>query len=70
MNDYKELRAEICKQKVLRDLTNKDLADATKLGKSTIDGFMGGKRYSDLVAERLCDVLNIPKELTLKESAG
>ncbi|MCM1298200.1 MAG: helix-turn-helix domain-containing protein [Firmicutes bacterium] len=63
MNDYKELRAEISKQKVLRGMTNKDLAEATHLGKSTIDGFMGGKRYSDLVANRLCDLLDIPKEL-------
>ncbi len=65
MRDYKELRAEICKQKVLRDMTNKNLAEAAKLGKSTIDGFMSGKRYSDLVANRLCEVLDIPKEITL-----
>lgn len=60
MNDYKELRAEINKQKTLCDLTNKDLAKLTGLGESTISGFMGGKRYSELVDKKLREALKIP----------
>lgn len=58
--DYKELRAEIWKQKVLRDMKVKDLCEATGLAKSTINGFMSGQRYSPLVAEKICEVLGIP----------
>lgn len=61
MDDYRELRAEICKQKVLHDMTNKDLAKVTDLAESTINGFMGGKRYSELVAGKLREALNIPE---------
>lgn len=61
MDFYKELRAEINKQKTLKDLTNSDIAKATHLAKSTINGFMSGKRYSELVAERICVALDIPK---------
>lgn len=64
MDDYKELRAEISKQKVLRDMTNKDLAAATKLAESTINGFMCGQRYSKLAAEKICEVLDIPLKPT------
>lgn len=60
--DYKELRAEIWKQKVLRDMKVKDLCEATGLAKSTINGFMTGKRYSEPVAKKLCEVLGIPFE--------
>ncbi|MCM1166802.1 MAG: hypothetical protein NC299_12885 [Lachnospiraceae bacterium] len=60
MDGYKELRAEISKQKVLRDMTNKDLAKATELAESTINGFMCGQRYSKLAAEKLCELLDIP----------
>lgn len=63
MDTYRELRAEISKQKVLRDMTNKDLAKAAGLSESTINGFMCGQRYSKLAAERLCEVLNIPENL-------
>lgn len=59
MNGYKELRAEINKQKTLREMTNIDLAKATGLALSTINGFMGGKRYSELVAKKICEVLDI-----------
>ena len=59
MNNYKELRAEINKQKTLQDMTNSDLAKATHLAKSTIDGFMCGNRYSELVAKKICEVLDI-----------
>ncbi len=40
-------------------MTNGDLAKATNLAKSTIDGFMSGKRYSELVAKKICEVLDI-----------
>lgn len=62
--NYIELLAEIDKQKRLRDLTNDDLHKVTGLAKSTINGFMGGKRYSELVAGKICEVLNISLELT------
>ena len=62
--NYIELLAEIDKQKRLGDLTNDDLHKVTGLAKSTINGFMGGKRYSKLVAGKICEVLNIPLELT------
>lgn len=64
MDTYRELRAEISKQKVLRDMTNKDLATATGLSLSTINGFMCGNRYSKLAAEKICEVLNIPLKST------
>lgn len=60
---YIELLAEIDKQKRLRGLTNYDLAKITGLALSTIAGFMGGRRYSKLAAERLCEALNIPENL-------
>ncbi len=59
MEDYRELRAEISKQKVLRDMTTKDLHEATGLAVSTINGFMCGNRYSKLVAEKICNALDI-----------
>lgn len=63
MDAYTELRAEISKQKVLRDMTNKDLATITGLAESTINGFMCGQRYSKLAAEKLREVLNITENL-------
>jgi len=63
MDNYRELRAEVSKQKVLRDMTNGDLARITGLRKSTIDGFMCGQRYSKLVANKLREALNIPGDL-------
>lgn len=57
--NYIELLAEIDKQKRLRSMTNEDLHKATGLAVSTIAGFMGGKRYSDNVASRICKVLDI-----------
>lgn len=63
MDDYRVLRAEINKQKTLRDLTNANLAKATNLAKSTINGFMCGNRYSELVARRLRKYLDIPENL-------
>lgn len=65
MNDYKELRAEINKQKTLRDMTNGDLAKATNLAKSTINCFMCGNRYSELVDSRIRECLDIPKDLAV-----
>lgn len=62
MDRYLEILAEIDKQKRLRGLTNHDLAVAVGLADSTINGFMGGKRYSNLVAEKLCDELKITIE--------
>lgn len=64
MGEYKELRAEINKRKTLLDMTNKDLAKATNLALSTINGFMGGKRYSELVDRKIREVLDIPERLT------
>lgn len=64
MNGYKELRSEINKQKTLRDMTNIDLAKATGLALITINGFMGGKRYSELAAKKICEVLDIHGFLT------
>ena len=61
--NYIELLAEIDKQKRLRNLTNDDLHKATGLAKSTINGFMGGKLYSKLVAEKICGVLGITSEM-------
>lgn len=63
MDYYKELRAEINKQKTLKDLTNKDLHKATGLAESTINGFMCGNRFSKLVAEKICAVLGISLDL-------
>lgn len=63
MDYYKELRAEINKQKTLKDLTNKDLHEATGLAESTINGFMCGNRFSKLVAEKICAVLGIQFDL-------
>lgn len=59
MDKYLELLAEIDKQKRLKGLTNHDLAVASGLADSTINGFMGGKRFSKLVAEKISSVLNI-----------
>lgn len=56
---YIELLAEIDKQKRLQGVTNPDLARTTGFALSTITGFMGGKRYSDLVAKKICTVLGI-----------
>ncbi|MBD5384428.1 MAG: helix-turn-helix domain-containing protein [Ruminococcaceae bacterium] len=61
--NYKELLAEIDKQKRLRDMTNKDLAKATRLAESTINGFMGGNRFSKQTAEKICKVLDIPEHM-------
>lgn len=63
MDYYKEFRAEINKQKTLRDMTNSDLAKATGLAESTINGFMCGNRFSKLVAEKISAVLGIPLDL-------
>lgn len=59
MEHYLELLAEIDKQKRLRGLTNGDLASMIGLSASTVNGFMGGKRYSSLVAAKLCAELGI-----------
>lgn len=69
MNYYKGIRAEINKQKTLQDMTNKDLAYATHLALSTINGFMGGKRYSTLVDKKIREVLNIKEDFTVDPSA-
>ncbi len=63
MDEYLELRAEINKQKTLKGLTNADLAKGTSLAESTIGGFMGGKRYSELVDKRLREFLGITEQL-------
>ncbi len=63
MDEYLELRAEINKQKTLKGLTNADLAKGTNLAESTIGGFMGGKRYSELVDKRLREYLGITEQL-------
>ena len=63
---YKELLAEIDKQKRLRDITNKDLANATGFALSTINGFMGGKRFSELVAREIRLVLDINEQKTFQ----
>lgn len=63
MDEYLELRAEVNKQKTLKGLTNADLAKETHLAESTINGFMGGKRYSELVDKRLRDFLGITGQL-------
>lgn len=60
---YIELLAEIDKQKRLKQLKNSDLATMAGLSKSTIDGFMTGKRWSEATAEKLCKVLKLPLEL-------
>lgn len=59
MDRYLEILAEIDKQKRLKGLTNHDLAVAVGLADSTVNGFMGGKRYSDLVSEKICAELGI-----------
>lgn len=63
MDDYRELRAEINKQKTLRDMTNSDISKATGLALSTVAGFMTGKRYSELVDRKIREVLEIPEHL-------
>ncbi len=63
MDGYLELRAEVNKQKTLKGLTNADLAKGTRLAKSTINGFMSGKRYSELADKRLREFLGIAKQL-------
>ncbi len=65
MDEYLELRAEINKQKTLKGLTNIDLAKGTHLAKSTINGFMGGKRYSELVDKRLREFLGIAEQINV-----
>lgn len=69
MDYYKALRAEINKQKTLRDMTNSDLAKATNLAESTINGFMGGKRYSELVDRKLRDLFGISKNIFTSDNA-
>lgn len=69
MEYYKELRAEINKQKTLQDKTNKDLAKETNLALSTIAGFMGGKRYSKLVDEKVREALGIKEDFAVSRSA-
>ncbi len=59
MDDYLVLRAEINKQKTHKGFTNVDLAKGTNLAESTINGFMGGKRYSEIVDKRLREFLGI-----------
>lgn len=61
MERYLEILAEIDKQKRLRGLKNHDLAEMIGLADSTINGFMTGKRYSNLVAEKLCTALGIER---------
>lgn len=61
--NYIELLAEIDKQKRLRSMTNKDLHERTGLAESTINGFMGGRRYSNLAAHKICEVLEISETL-------
>lgn len=60
---YKELLAEIDKQKRLQDLKNSDLAAMIGVSKSTIDGFMTGNRWSLMTAKKLCEALKLPLEL-------
>ncbi len=67
MDDYLELRAEINKQKTLKGLTNFDLAKGTHLAESTINGFMSGKRYSELVDKRLREFLGIATQLKVQQ---
>ncbi|MCM1463733.1 MAG: helix-turn-helix transcriptional regulator [Bacteroides sp.] len=59
METYVEVLAEIDKQKRLKSLTNRDLAKKVGLAESTVNGFMGGKRYSETVKEKLCGALGI-----------
>lgn len=68
MDHYLELLAEIDKKKRLLGLTNGDLASKIGLAPSTVNGFMGGKRYSSLVAAKLCVELGI--EIEKKENAS
>lgn len=62
MERYLEILAEIDKQKRLCGLRNREIAKMTGLAESTINGFMTGKRYSDLVSERICNALGIMTE--------
>lgn len=56
---YELFKAEVCKQKRLRRLNNKKLAEMTGFTKSTIDAFMCGVRDSDSVAIAIARVLDI-----------
>lgn len=64
MNGYLKLLAEIDKQKRLKSLTNSDIAKETGLALSTINGFMGGKRYSALAEKKIREFLKISKKFS------
>lgn len=64
MDTYKELRGEIKKQMTIKGIKNyQSLADLTGFSKSTIAGFMVGKRYSENVDKKLREVCDIPDEV-------
>lgn len=56
---YDLLRGEVAKQKVLRRLTNRDLAKMCGYKESTIAAFLCGARTTDSVARALARALGI-----------
>lgn len=60
LTNYKMFRAEIRKQMDLRDWKYKDLAKASEYSVAYIEGFMGGYRVNDRLAEAIAKALDIP----------
>lgn len=57
MNDL--FRAEVAKQKVLRKITNRDIAKLAKMPYPTVRNFMCGASGSERVARRIAQALNM-----------
>lgn len=57
-------RAEVRKQLDLRNWKYRDLATAAGCSVHYINSIMNGGRCSDRIAEKIIDILEIPKHLT------
>lgn len=66
MDKYSELRGEIKKQMAIKNIKGyQALADLTGFSKSTINGFMGGTRYSENVDKKIREVLDISSKIKI-----